>query len=236
MEPDRQSQLRGLEERLGYHFTQQGILDRALTHTSAAHEVAADAIHHNEPLEFLGDAVIGFVISDMLHRRDPDGDEGTKSRTRAHLVSATSLAKRSLELGLPELLLLGKGEEKTGGRRKSKLWADAYEAVIAAMYLDGGLETVYRFLGAEFAKELENEGAISSHDAKSALQEFLQARGEPLPEYVVVAEEGPSHRRRFRVRCLVKGSALAEGEGTSKKSAQQQAAQTALGLLREPSG
>lgn len=230
-EGDRQAQLRGLEEHLGYRFADLGLLDRALTHTSHAHEASPEAVRHNEPLEFLGDAVIGFVVSEMLHRRDPDGDEGTKSRTRAHLVSAPSLARRALELRLPDLLLLGKGEEKTGGRRKSKLWADAYEAVIAALYLDGGLDAVYRFLSAEFASELENRDGLPTHDAKSALQELLQARGEPVPEYVVVAEEGPSHRRRFRVRCLVRGSALAEGEGPSKKSAQQEAAQKVLGIL-----
>lgn len=233
---DRVSRLHGLEQRLGYRFSDSSLLDHALTHTSRVHEEAQSTLRHNEPLEFLGDAIIGFVVSELLHRRDPEGDEGTKSRTRAHLVSASSLARRAFELGLPDLLLLGRGEEKTGGRRKTKLWADAYEAVIAALYLDGGFEVVCRFLSAEFAPELENPGALSSPDPKSALQEVLQGRGKPVPEYVVVAEEGPSHHRRFRVHCVIGGATLSEGEGTSKKAAQQEAALKALEVLRGGEG
>jgi ribonuclease-3 len=171
-------------------------------------------------------------VADLLHRRDPDGKEGLKSRARAQLVSSRSLARRAAELGLPALLALGRGEEKTGGRQKAALWADAYEAVIAALYLDGGMELAQRFVAAEFARELEGVPDLAAADPKSALQELLQGRGEALPEYVVVAEEGPSHRRRFRIRCLVAGQAVAEGEGSSKKQAQQDAARKALDQLR----
>ncbi len=231
--PERASLLQALQERLGYHFGDLGLLDRALTHSSRAHESLSDRARHNEPLEFLGDAVIGFVVSDLLHRRQPEGDEGMKSKARARLVSAPSLARKAAELGLPELLVLGRGEEKTGGRKKANLWADAYEALIAALYLDGGVEAAYRFLAAEFAPDLERSPDPIQEDWKSALQEHLQARGEPVPEYVVVAEEGPSHQRLFRVQCLIQGMPVAEGEGLSKKLAQQEAARRALEGVRQ---
>jgi ribonuclease-3 len=178
--------------------------------------------------------VIGLVVADLLHRRDPEGTEGSKSKARAQLVSAASLARRAQERGLPDLLLLGRGEEKTGGRHKAALWADAYEALLAALYLDGGFEAAHRFLRDEFARDLEAEGDVP--DAKSALQELLQGRGESVPEYRVAAEEGPSHRRRFRVECWIQGRVVAEGEGHSKKEAQQEAAHRALLRLRGEAG
>src|SRR5204862_785034 len=170
---------------------------------------------------------------ELLHRRDPEGSEGGKSKARAYLVAAPSLARRAAALGLPDLLLLGRGEEKTGGRQKSALWADAYEAVVAALYLDGGLEAAARFIASEFAPDLAAPGLPEPGDYKSTLQELLQARGEPVPEYVTVAEEGPSHRRSFRVQCVVGGSVVAEGQGYSKKQAQQEAARRALPALRK---
>jgi ribonuclease III len=233
MEESRRAQLRTLEDRLGYHFADVSRLDQALTHTSFANEGTDERPAHNEPLEFLGDSILGFMMADLLHRQDPDGSEGLKSRTRALLVATPSLARRAAELGLPELLRLGRGEEKTGGRQKASLWANTYEAVIAALYLDGGLDAAYRFVAAEFAPDLQRARELPVIDAKSALQEALQARGEPLPEYVVLAEEGPSHKRRFRVQCTLRGEPLSEGEGTSKKEAQQAAARQALDRLRE---
>ncbi len=229
---ERQAELRGLEERIGHRFSDLALLDRALTHTSRANEDLSSLQRHNEPLEFLGDAVLGLVVADMLHRRDPEGDEGTKSKTRAHLVSAASLARRAGELGLPDLLLLGRGEEKTGGRKKAALWADAFEALIAALYLDGGLAAAHAFVSRTLGPELASALAPGVRDHKSALQEALQARGEPVPEYVVAAEEGPSHRKRFRVRCVIQGRDVAEGEGYSKKEAQQDAARQALEKLQ----
>ena len=227
MTPEREAALRGLEAPLGHHFRDLELLDRALTHTSRAHEDASETSGHNEPLEFLGDAVIGLVVAEMLHQRDPEGHEGAKSKARAHLVAARSLARRAGRLGLPALLLLGRGEEKTGGRGKTALWADAYEAVVAALYLDGGLPVAQRFLAGEFADELAGP-LPEAADFKSTLQEMLQARGEPVPDYVVAAEEGPSHRRRFRVECRVQGTVMGEGTGFSKKEAQQDAARKAL--------
>ena len=236
MDSARRAQLRGLEDRLGYHFADVSRLDQALTHTSYANEGSSERPPHNEPLEFLGDSILGFMMADLLHRQDPEGPEGVKSRTRALLVSTPSLARRAAELGLPELLRLGRGEEKTGGRQKASLWANAYEAVLAALYLDGGFDVAFRFVAAEFAPELQRARDLPVVDAKSALQEALQARGEPLPEYVLLAEEGPSHKRRFRVQCVLKGQALSEGEGSSKKEAQQIAARRALERLTEAAG
>jgi ribonuclease III len=231
LQRERADQLHALEERLGLRFEKLDLLDRALTHASRANEALSPEVRHNEPLEFLGDSVLGFVISDLLHRRDPDGEEGVKSRIRARLVSAPSLARRAAALGLPALLHLGRGEEKTGGRKKAALWANAYEAVIAAVYLDGGLEAAHRFVDGEFAAELAAGGSDADRDHKSLLQERLQAEGKAVPEYVVVAEEGPSHRRQFRIECRVQGRPVSEGEGTSKKAAQQEAARRALEAL-----
>jgi ribonuclease-3 len=219
--------LDALQDRLGHRFADPTLLDRALTHASHAHESSSAGDGNNEALEFLGDAVLGFVVADLLHRRDPTGPEGLKSKRRASLVSAESLAERSQRLELPELLRLGRGEEKTGGRKKAKLWADAFEAVIAALYLDGGLDAASAFVCSQFAADLDRP-ELGAHDAKSALQERLQARGQEVPEYVVVAEEGPSHRRLFRVECRIDGVAVGIGEGTSKKAAQQEAARLAL--------
>jgi len=231
---DRRAPLRSLEERLGHRFSDLGLLDRALTHSSRANEDLSASTGHNEPLEFLGDSVLGFLVADLLHRQDPEGDEGTKSKFRAQIVSARSLAARAAALGLPELILLGRGEEKTGGRKKGSLWADAYEAVVAALYLDGGLEAARGFVGRELAADLSGYDERAPTDDKSTLQERLQARGSPVPEYVTVSEEGPSHRRLFRVQCLIRGVAVAEGEGFSKKEAQQDAARKALAALDAP--
>lgn len=221
-------ELVSLQERLGHVFADPTLLERALTHKSRANEDAARRGRHNEPLEFLGDAVVGLVVSDLLHRRDPDGDEGPKSFARAALVSEPRLARCAEELGLPGLMHLGRGEEKTGGRKKAALWADAFEAVVAALYLDGGLDPAYRLLARMFAGEIGTGAVLGRRDHKSALQERLQARGAPPPEYVVVAEEGPGHRRRFRVSCRIGGRDVAYGEGFSKKEADQEAARRAL--------
>jgi ribonuclease-3 len=230
---ERKRQLGRLERRLGYHFADLRLLDRALTHASHANEELSTG--DNEPLELLGDAVLGLVVVDLLHHRDPDGAEGPKSRRRARLVSAPSLARHAAELGLPALLRLGRGEEKTGGRQKSALWADAYEALVAALYLDGGFEVAHQFIRDEFAAEIDS-GGLDAGDAKSVLQELLQGRGRPRPDNREAAQVGPRHRRSFRVECRLDDGLVTEGEGTSKKAAQQQAAQRALDRLRGRGG
>jgi ribonuclease-3 len=230
---EREAELHGLEQRLGHRFATLALLDRALTHASLANETATLRHGDNEALEFLGDAVLGLVVTDLLHRRDPDGAEGAKSRRRARLVSEPSLAGRAADLGLPGLLLLGRGEEKTGGRAKAALWANAYEALVAALYLDGGFEAAHRFVRAEFARDVEAaDGELE--DAKSRLQELLQGQGRPVPRYGVVEEEGPSHRRRFKVECRLDDGTVTSGEGYSKKAAQQHAARAALLLVSAP--
>jgi ribonuclease-3 len=232
MSEARAQQLAAVAERLGYRFREPPLLDRALTHSSAAHEDLSGIRRDNEPLEFLGDAVIALATADVLHRRDPEGPEGRKSRLKALLVSEARLAERAEALGLPDALRLGRGEEKTGGRQKRALWADAYEAVVAAVYLDGGIEAAQRLIGAAIEREMAENRRLGARDPKSALQETLQARGEPLPEYVVVSQQGPAHRLRFRIACRVAGELVAEGEGHSKKDAEQEAARSALDILR----
>jgi ribonuclease III len=216
-----------LQERLAHRFSDPALLERALTHSSRSRE-SARAGPDNEPLEFLGDAILGFLIAEMLHRLDPDGDEGGKSKRRAALVSARSLARHAAALGIPKLLRLGRGEEKAGGREKTGLWADAYEALLAAIYLDGGFAAARRFIEKDFAPDFSAGVDRAAVDHKSALQERLQARGLPVPEYALVEERGPAHRKSYVVECRIGGAKPARGEGYSKKEAQQDAARKAL--------
>jgi len=190
-------------------------------------------VFDNESLEFLGDAVLGFVIAETLFVRFPDRDEGKKSKMKAALVSTQTLAGQAERLGLGAHLLLGRGEEKTGGRQKRALLADGYEAIIAAVYLDGGMEAARGFIAREFEALIDRVAADANGggDHKSALQEALQGRGDPLPEYVVTAEEGPAHRRRFRIEVRLRGETLAEADGRTKKEAEQEAARLALERL-----
>jgi ribonuclease III len=224
-----------LQQAIGYRFRDRGLLEHAMTHTSRANEDVSGGVHDNESMEFLGDAVVGFVIADVLFREFPNFDEGEKSKTKAALVSTATLARQAERLNLGEHLLLGRGEEKTGGRRKQALLADGYEALIAAIYLDGGIEHVRAFIVREFAPlfaEVQQHGIAGSQDYKSALQELLQARDQPLPEYRLVGTMGPDHRKLFQVEVVVNGEALAESTGPSKKEAEQDAARAALDKLK----
>lgn len=219
-----------LEESIAYRFRDRGTLEHALTHRSRANEDVTGGVADNESLEFLGDAVLGFVISEFLFRRFPERDEGQKSKMKGALVSTPTLARQAERLGLGAHLLLGRGEERTGGRRKQALLADGYEAIIAALYLDGGMDEAQAFIVREFEALIDDvAGAVTiGDDHKSALQEVLQGRGEPLPEYVVTAEDGPAHRRLFRIEVRARGVVLAEAEGRTKKEAEQEAARLAL--------
>lgn len=224
-----------LERRAGYTFRDHGLLEHALTHTSRANEDVSGGVFDNESLEFLGDAVLGFAIADLLFRRFPDRDEGWKSKMKATLVSTASLARLADRLELGEHLLLGRGEEKTGGRRKQALLADGYEALIAAIYLDGGIDQATAFIARQF-DDLINEArlpAAAFHDFKSALQERVQSSGDPLPEYAVIGETGPDHHKTFQVQVRVGGKAMAEAMGRSKKEAEQEAARLALERLSQ---
>ena len=230
------SALEPLERRLGYRFKDRGLLEHALTHSSRVHEDASGGVFDNESMEFLGDSILGFVIAAMLFREFPQHNEGQKSKLKASLVSAASLARLAEKLQLGDFLILGRGEEKTGGRRKHAIISDCYEALIAAIYLDGGIEPAQRFIEAQFAElveEAKRTGAAASFtdDWKSALQEFLQSQGRGLPAYRLAAEVGPDHRKRFVIEVVVEGSPVAQAEGRSKKEAAQSAARAALERL-----
>jgi ribonuclease-3 len=222
-----------LQVRIGYRFKDRGLLEHALTHKSRAAEDLSGGVIDNESLEFLGDAVLGFVVADALFHRYPDYTEGQKSKIKASVVSTQSLARHAERLGLGEHLILGRGEEKTGGRFKAALLADGYEALIAAIYLDGGMEAASGFLGRELEDAIEagQQPDFHGQDFKSALQERLQSLGRPLPEYRVVNEEGPDHRKVFHVDVVTDGQTLASARGRAKKEAEQEAARLALERL-----
>jgi ribonuclease III len=223
-----------LQQTIGYRFRDRGLLEHAMTHTSRANEDVSGGVRDNESLEFLGDAVLGFLIADLLFGRFPELDEGQKSKIKASLVSTATLAKLAERLSLGEHLLLGRGEEKTGGRQKQALLADTYEALIAAIYLDGGVEHVRAFVGREFATLVEETRVGAAQDYKSTLQELVQSRGEPLPEYRLVGAAGPDHRKMFQVEVVLNGEPVADATGRSKKEAEQEAAKLALDRLSRP--
>jgi ribonuclease III len=230
------SEFAPLERAIGYRFRDRGLLEHALTHRSRVHEDASGGVFDNESMEFLGDSLLGFAIADLLFRRFPEHNEGQKSKLKASIVSATALARLGEGIDLGDYLILGRGEEKTGGRQKAALIADCYEALIAAIYLDGGIEPARAFIERQFGaliEEAARTGAVASftEDYKSALQEWLQRHDRGLPEYRLAAEIGPAHRRRFEVEILVGGEPLARAEGKSKKEAAQAAARLALEQL-----
>jgi len=225
------TELAELESILGHQFRDPGRLLQALMHSSRIPERTADEpSESNEKLEFLGDAVLELVVSEELVREFPNWTEGQLSKSRARLVNATAISLSAQRLGLGKFLRLGRGEEKTGGRTKPALLADAYEALIAAVYLDGGLEAARGFVRRSLV-----EGAIASEaerlghtDHKSALQEYLQSRGMTPCAYHVISESGPDHQKTFRVEVRIGGQVTAMGSGRTKKEAEQAAAIAAL--------
>jgi ribonuclease-3 len=222
-----------IETRLGYRFRDRGLLEHALTHKSRAAEDVSGGVADNESLEFLGDAVLGLVVADALFRQYPNYNEGQKSKIKASIVSTQALARQAEEIRLGDHLILGRGEEKTGGRFKQALLADAYEALIAAIYLDGGLEAAETFLWRELKSAID-AGAVRNfvgQDYKSALQERVQALGRPLPEYRIAGETGPDHRKIFEIEVVVGGEVLGAASGKAKKEAEQEAARLAIARL-----
>ncbi len=221
-----------LEARLGYNFADRTLLEAALTHRSFANEAGTPA--HYERLEFLGDAVLGLATADWLFRRLAERPEGELSRLKAMLVSEGALARYAEELALGEHLRLGTGEERSGGRLKASLLADALEALFGAIYLDGGFGAARGVVEGylEAASAWPEEG--KPRDAKTTLQELAQARGWELPVYVVVEERGPDHDKTFAVEVNLRGALAGQGQGRTKKSAEQAAAAAALaGLAAE---
>jgi ribonuclease-3 len=239
----RNEEISALEERIEHHFRDPELLERALTHSSHAHERESgdSARADNEQFEFLGDAVLGFVVSRLLCERFPHFHEGQLSKLRAHLVSARHLGAVARQLELGQFLRLGRGEERSGGRSKNALLVNALEALLAALYLDAGLETAQHFIrGRILEPELEllqvqAAGGLPTTDHKSALQEHLQARSLPPPHYSVVQEHGPDHRKVFTVELRVRaaeGEQLYRAQGSTKKEAEQDAARRALEHLQ----
>jgi len=224
-----------LEAALGHHFSRPDLLEDALTHRSRRQEKGIrGSASDNERLEFLGDAVLSLAVSEYLCHAFPDWREGRLSKSRARLVNAASLRLAAARLHLGRHLRLGRGEEKTGGREKLALLAGAYEAVVAAIYLDAGLEAARAFIRRSLLDPALPELAerLGESDYKSALQEWLQGRGLPAAEYRVTGERGPDHRKTFSVEVRVRGRTMACSEGSSKKEAEQCAARLALERLR----
>jgi ribonuclease-3 len=237
-----------LEKRLGHKFSRPELLHHALTHSSAVPELRASQSDssslkpggltgpaaNNERLEFLGDAVLELLTSEYLLNAFPDWSEGQLSKSRARLVNAHSLQTAARRLYLGDHLRLGRGEEKTGGRDKQTLLADAFEAVLAAVYLDAGLSAAREMLRRTLFEQALDGGSerIDESDRKSALQELLQSRGQTPAEYRVAGESGPDHQKKFEIEVWVDGARLASAEGNTKKEAEQRAARTALALLQ----
>jgi ribonuclease-3 len=216
-----------LQQRLGYRFSQPRLLTRALTHRS----FGAD---HNERLEFLGDAVLQTAVSALLYERFAGSDEGDLTRVRAHLVREDSLHRAALALGLPDVLRLSEGEARGGGAGRPSILADAVEAVIGAVFLDGGFEPAQALVRLVFGEVIATtELDRWSKDAKTELQEWLQARKLPVPAYSITATRGQAHAQTFEVECAVAPLGLAEqGEGRSRRAAEQEAARRMLATLR----
>jgi len=224
------AELDEVEALIGHRFGDRALLERALTHASRAHE-DGDPGRGNERLEFLGDAVLDLAVSELLFEAHPEADEGLLSRARARAVNQKALAGYTRALGLQRAIRLARGEQRSGGRNKASIQANAFEAVLGALYLDGGLEAVRRLVSRELGASLSADLEDLLADPKTRLQEFLQARGEPPPSYQTVSERGPDHSKQFEVRVSAGERALGSGVGPSKRAAEQDAARAALRAL-----
>ena len=219
-----------LEEKLGYTFQNRALLENALTHSSYANENKHTGAQSNERLEFLGDSVLGMVTADYLYRVHPDLPEGDLTRTRAALVCEGSLVEVAQQLNLGSYLKLGKGEDAGGGRERPSIVADAVEAVLAAVYLDGGIGSARKIIQ-RFILDREEEKS-GSRDYKTALQELVQRESGQVLAYRLVGSTGPDHAKRFQVEVELNGAPVGAGEGRSKKEAEQMAAKAAIGKLK----
>jgi ribonuclease-3 len=220
-----------LEKRLGYRFKRMDLLELALTHRSFANEHGVP--EHYERLEFLGDAVLGLVAAEWLYANHPELPEGELSKLKAQLVSGNTLAKYAEEMELGSALRIGVGEDRSGGRAKTSLLADSMEAVFGAMFLDGGLEVARAAILPMIEGASLERTRLLERDAKTQLQEVVQALGWLLPEYRIAGSSGPDHNKVFVVECWLDGDCAGHGEGPSKKVAEQRAAADALARLPE---
>lgn len=218
-----------LENRLGHSFKNKALLERALTHKSFANELK-NTVEHNEKLEFLGDAVLDLVVGEFLFEKYPEDNEGGLSKKRASIVNEEVLSELALDMKLNEVMRLGKGEAQTGGAHKPRLCASALEAVVGALYMDGGFEIAKKFVRQEFSCLSERVCGQEDFekDYKTRLQELVQKHQKETPRYEVLAEEGPPHDREFLVCVKVNEEIWAQGKGRSKKNAEQAAAKCAL--------
>ncbi len=220
-----------LEEKLGYEFVNPALLENALTHSSYANENKVKKLQNNERLEFLGDSVLGMVVADYLYRVHPDLPEGDLTRTRAALVCEESLAEVAQRLALGSYLKLGRGEDAGGGRTRPSIVADAVEAVLAAVYLDGGIGSVRKIIR-RFILDRETEKG-ASRDFKTALQELVQRESGQVLSYRITGSEGPDHAKTFSAEVDLNGAPVGQGRGHSKKMAEQMAAKAAIEKLQQ---
>ena len=219
-----------LEERLGHSFQNRALLETAVTHSSYANENRASGIVCNERLEFLGDSVLGVTVADFLYRHFPDMPEGDLSKLRSSLVCTQSLSDFARQISLGDYLFLGKGESNTGGADRSSILENAFEALIAAVYLDGGMENAEKFVLAFLSSAVETHH-INFKDYKTTLQEVVQQNPDENVNYVLVGESGPDHNKVFEVEVHLNSNVIGKGKGRSKKSAEQEAAKEALKLM-----
>ena len=218
--------LKNVEQSIGYEFKNIELLKQALTHTSYAYENKVDS---NEKLEFLGDSILEFISSDYIYHKYPKLKEGEKTKVRATVVCGENLSKVAKKHNLSEYLYLGKSEILTGGKNRQAILEDSVEAIIAAMYIDGGIEPVKQFIIKNLEKEIDEATKnVGVKDYKTVLQEMLQEKGEVKIQYEIIKETGPDHDKSFVAQVKVDGKILAKGEGKSKKQAQMQAAKKAL--------
>ena len=226
-----QDRLMELQDRIDYHFKDVSLLFLALTHSSYANEYRLHKIHHNERLEFLGDAVLEIVSSDFLYRNFPDMAEGQMSRKRASLVCEPTLAYCARQIDLGDYLFLGKGEDMNGGRRRDSILSDALESVIGAIYLDSGIESAGKFIMSFILNDMDNK--VMFHDSKTHLQEILQKdHCEPI-SYELVGTHGPEHDRIFTMQVRVGDKVIGTGSGHTKQAAGQEAAYHAIRAIRQ---
>ena len=222
--------IKDLEAAIGYRFKNISLLQNALAHSSYANERWHDSLKSNERLEFLGDSILGMAVAEYLYRSFPDRPEGELTRMRADMVCETSLAAVADKITLGEHLLLGHGEERFGGRQRASILADAVESVIAACFLDGGMEAAKNFITKFILTEVPVK-QMHNADYKTALQEQVQQKKDQVLSYELIGESGPDHDKQFQVRVLLNGTPIGEGIGRSKKRAEQDAAHNALNAL-----
>ena len=226
--------IKELETAIGYRFQNITFLQNALAHSSYANERWHNSLMSNERLEFLGDSILGMVVADHLYRSFPNRPEGELTRMRADMVCERALAKVANQISLGGHILLGKGEDQGGGRSRESILADAVESIIAACYLDGGMDAAKRFVERFILSDVP-VAKLHNTDYKTALQELVQQKKNQIIQYTLVGESGPDHDKQFRVELSINGEVIGSGTGTSKKRAEQEAAKTAIEALTQKS-